>query len=132
MKKIIIILLLISLISCTLYQNRKENLLDKELTLITDTAPLENQNIPYIVIKADGRIFGSSGCNKVLGQAHFGEAGDIIFKQLATSKMLCNQDDNIEIKFLEALNKTLHYNIEENIVYLLDSNNKVLISLSIK
>ena len=132
MKKIIIILLLISLISCTLYQNRKENLLNKELTLITDTKTLEDQNIPYIAIKGDGRISGNSGCNRILGKAEFGKAGDVIFKQLATTKMLCNQDDNIETNFLNALNKTLHYNIEENIVYLLDSNKKVLISLSIK
>lgn len=133
MKKILLILLLISVSSCSLLENRKENIINKELTLIPSTPLPQEQKLPFIIIKADGRLAGSTGCNRIIGTAYFGKnPGEVIFKNISTTKMFCNQNDYIEEKFIEALNKTLHYTIEQNTVFLYDGERNPLIRLKIK
>ena len=132
MKKIIVLLLILSSISsCALWQNRKTNIINKELILISkdDT---KQKKLPFIIIKADGRLSGSTGCNRILGTAYFGDPGDVIFKNIATTKMFCEQNNDLEEKFLYILNNTLHYNITGDAVYLLDGNKQPLVKLKIK
>ncbi len=128
MKKISILLLILGISSCSIWENRTKNLINKELTLIVDNKK-ENQSIPYIIIKGDGRVSGMTGCNRLLANAIFESSGKIKFQNIAITKMFCNDSNELETDFLNALDNTHYYSIEEKTtVHFIDKNQEVLIS----
>ncbi|MDR2007724.1 MAG: META domain-containing protein [Alphaproteobacteria bacterium] len=132
MKKIFILFCLLALNGCMLIApNQKEKLMNKDLTLIVDSR-LSQEHLPFLFIKADGRVSGSTGCNRLLGQATFGNTGELVFKSLATTKMFCFFEGDMEEYFVNGLNNTAYYFINDNIVYFLDSNQDKIFALKIR
>ncbi|MCL2566990.1 MAG: META domain-containing protein [Alphaproteobacteria bacterium] len=132
MKKISILLILLVLSSCVLIApNQKEKLINKDLTLIVDER-FPQKNLPFLFIKADGRVSGSTGCNRLLGTATFGQTGEVFFSQVATTKMFCLFEGSFEEYFVNGLNNTAYYFINGNIVYFLDKNQDKIFALKIR
>lgn len=80
---------------------------------------------PYIVLSArDARMHGSSGCNSVAGG--FERSGDALrFTRTATTRMACPPPvDELEVRFLDALNATARQRIAGTTLELLDAAGK--------
>ncbi|MDR0484957.1 MAG: META domain-containing protein [Alphaproteobacteria bacterium] len=134
MKKISALLLFLFLASCVLIApNQKDKLINRDLTLVVDNR-LPQKNLPFILIKADGRVSGSTGCNRIVGTAAFGNTGEVIFRNIAITRMLCIQEssNDLEQYFVDGLNNTLFYFINEDTVYFLDKNQDKIFALKIR
>lgn len=83
-------------------------------------------------IAADGRVTGSGGCNRIVGQARI-EGAAIAFSQMASTRMACPlavMDQ--EAKFLAALGQVSRWRIDEprRKLILEDATGKVLVVLA--
>lgn len=90
--------------------------------------PLTNTsgNLPDILFSTGqlNKVNGSTGCNKFNGSFQLTGANIIKFSPLATTKMACAPNNNIESKFLTALDKVNNWSIIND--ELLLSNGKIL------
>lgn len=83
-------------------------------------------------IAADGRVTGSGGCNRIVGQARI-EGAAIGFSQMASTRMACPQAVmDQEQKFLTALGEVRRWRIDEprRKLILEDGNGAVLAVLA--
>lgn len=79
------------------------------------------RELPLIEINTkDDKFFGYAGCNRMNGTLFF-EKGIIRFTNIITTKMMC-QEKNKENEFLQALQSTTTYKIENNRLWLSNSN----------
>lgn len=83
-------------------------------------------------IAVDGRVTGSGGCNRIVGQARI-EGAAISFSQMASTRMACPQAVmDQEQKFLTALGEARRWRIDEprRKLMLEDGNGAVLVVLA--
>ena len=81
-------------------------------------------NRPHINFSSDLRISGATGCNRLMGQAQV-NGNQLKLDQMGMTKMAC-PDDQFEIPFVAALNKTQHYQIADNQLTLTDATGRVV------
>ena len=81
-------------------------------------------NRPHINFSSDLRISGATGCNRLMGQAQV-NGNQLKLDQMGMTKMAC-PDDQFEIPFVAALNKTQHYQIVDNRLSLTDATGRVV------
>lgn len=87
---------------------------------------------PFFVLDPKGnRVKGYAGCNRFSGTFLF--KGEVfIFNKLASTRMACPQNLSIENSFLEALDKTESYLIEDGMLLLMDKNEELTMRLKKK
>jgi heat shock protein HslJ len=89
----------------------------------------EPKREPHLVFNAEGRVSGSSGCNRIAG-AYKQDAGSLSFTPLAMTKMACPPPlDAQERSFLQAIEATTALRQSGNTLELLDAGGKVRIRL---
>ena len=85
------------------------------------------QNLPYLNFDAATQtVTGSDSCNRLSGSYVAGR-DTLQLGQLATTRMACLNNNNLDQKFHEALNKVTHYQVYGNYLKLLDRHGNLLI-----
>ena len=85
------------------------------------------QNLPYLNFDAATQtVTGSDSCNRI--SASYAAGRDTLqLGQLATTRMACLNNNNLDQKFHEALNKVTHYQVYGKTLKLLDRHGNLLI-----
>ena len=85
------------------------------------------QNLPYLNFDAATQtVTGSDSCNRLT--ASYAAGRDTLqLGQLATTRMACLNNNNLDQKFHEALNKVTHYQAYGKTLKLLDRHGNLLI-----
>ena len=84
---------------------------------------------PHLVFSADGnRGRGFTGCNNLTGAFEL-DADRLRFKPLSTTRMACLPENDVEARFLSALNATATQRIAGNELELRDRDGKVRMRL---
>ncbi len=92
------------------------------------------ENTPFIGFSdKDGRVYGSTSCNRLMGSFKADEkAGTIDLGHMGSTRMMCAKMD-VEQKVLEALNKVKTYKVgADGNLTLGDESGKTLIELKKK
>lgn len=85
------------------------------------------QNLPYLNFDAATQtVTGSDSCNRLSGSYVAGR-NTLQLGQLATTRMACLNNNNLDQKFHEALNKVTHYQVYGKTLKLLDRHGNLLI-----
>lgn len=85
------------------------------------------QNLPYLNFDAATQtVTGSDSCNRLSGSYVAGR-DTLQLGQLATTRMACLNNNNLDQKFYEALNKVTHYQVYGKTLKLLDRHGNLLI-----
>lgn len=85
------------------------------------------QNLPYLNFDAATQtVTGSDSCNRLSGSYVAGR-DTLQLGQLATTRMACLSNNNLDQKFHEALNKVTHYQVYGKTLKLLDRHGNLLI-----
>ena len=75
-----------------------------QLALIGTTAPTGSE--ATITFADDGRVYGSTGCNRYFGQYDLAAGGALTLSQVGSTRMACPSGDMAqETQFLDALNR---------------------------
>ena len=78
------------------------------------------QNLPYLNFDAATQtVTGSDSCNRLSGSYVAGR-DTLQLGQLATTRMACLNNNNLDQKFHEAMNKVTHYQVYGKTLKLLD------------
>ena len=86
-----------------------------------------HQNLPYLNFDAATQtVTGSDSCNRLSGSYVAGR-DTLQLGQLATTRMACLNNNNLDQKFHEALNKVTHYQVYGKTLKLLDRHGNLLI-----
>lgn len=85
------------------------------------TLPAENFNI----ILKDNGLGGKGACNSLLGQYATGEKYALQFSALGSTKMLCPENEDLEMQLIKVLSETTHYDIDYDMLMLM-SNGTIL------
>jgi heat shock protein HslJ len=97
-----------------------------------DGAPVtveSNKREPHLVFSSEGRVSGSTGCNRLSGSFEQG-ADSFRFKQMITTKMACPPPvDAMERAFLQVLGATTAVQLSGNTLELKDAAGKVRMRL---
>lgn len=80
---------------------------------------------------AENRLYGSTGCNRIMGQVTFDDLidGKADFTKVMTTMMAC-PDNKFERPFLNALNKVKKATQAKNKVKLLDADGQTVLVLA--
>jgi heat shock protein HslJ len=93
------------------------------------TAAGQQDRPPHLVFSAEGRISGSTGCNRLTGTYQL-DGKALKFSPLAMTKMACPPPlDAQERAFIQAINATASVRESGNILELLDAGGKVQMRL---
>ena len=79
------------------------------------TLPAESFNI----ILNENQLGGRGACNSLLGEYATGEKYALRFTSLGSTKMLCPENEALEMKMIEVLDKTTHYDIDYDMLMLM-------------
>ena len=95
-------------------------------TTTIQTTPSAN-HIPSIQFdEATKRVSGSDGCNRIMGSYTAG-TDTLQLSQLATTRMACMNNNNIDRHYNAALAKVTHYQVFGKTLKLLDRHGNLLI-----
>jgi len=98
------------------------NVLDEPINLATDDLTL-NLNFHNMSVS------GNDGCNQYNAKISSYDEDNIIFSRLKTTSKMCLYE-TISSKLIMALSKVSLYEVRQNMLYLFDENNNLLIKLS--
>jgi heat shock protein HslJ len=88
-----------------------------------------NAREPHLVFSSEGRVSGSTGCNRVSG-AYEKDGNSLRFGQMVSTKMACPPPlMTLEQAFLQALGATAALQISGNTLTLKDAAGKVRMRL---
>ncbi|MBE6194534.1 MAG: META domain-containing protein [Rikenellaceae bacterium] len=79
------------------------------------TLPADSFNI---ILNENG-LGGRGACNSLLGQYATGEKMALQFSALGSTKMLCPENEPLEMKMLQVLSETTHYDIDYDMLMLM-------------
>jgi len=92
------------------------------------TAPTA-RNVPSLQFDASTqRVSGSDSCNRIMG-SYTAAKDTLTLSQMATTRMACMNNDQLDQKFNEALAKVTHYQVFGKTLKLLDRHGNLLIQL---
>jgi heat shock protein HslJ len=93
---------------------------DKDIVVLNDKAP-------YLEFDLESnKIGGNATCNNFFTD-YMLDGENITFGTIATTLMDCNEETKQEYRFLQALERTESYKIIDNLLYLYEGKNSVLI-----
>jgi heat shock protein HslJ len=64
---------------------------------------------------------GRGACNSLLGQYATGDKLALRFSSLGSTKMLCPHNEDLEMKMIQILSQTTHYDIDGDVLMLLQN-----------
>ncbi|MBR3677587.1 MAG: META domain-containing protein [Alistipes sp.] len=73
----------------------------------------------FNIILKDNALGGRGACNSLLGQYATGEKYALRFSSLGSTKMLCPENEELEMKLLVVLSETTHYDIDYDMLMLM-------------
>ena len=79
------------------------------------TLPADSFNI---ILNENG-LGGRGACNSLLGQYAVGEKLQLRFSALGSTKMLCPENEQLEMQLIKILSKTTHYDIDYDMLMLI-------------
>ena len=79
------------------------------------TLPYESFNI----ILNENSLGGRGACNSLLGQYATGEKFALRFSHLGSTKMLCPNNEALEMQLIKLLSQTTHYDIDFDMLMLM-------------
>ncbi|WP_342595404.1 META domain-containing protein [Salinicola lusitanus] len=102
----------------------------KLMTLDGEPVPVaDNQREAHLVLDAQGRVAGSTGCNRLMGGYRM-EGDTLTFSQLASTRMACpGEMATLEQGWLATLSETAHYSISGQSLVLKDAADRTLARL---
>ena len=81
------------------------------------TLPADEFNI---ILNENG-LGGRGACNSLLGQYATGDKLALRFSHLGSTKMLCPNNEQLEIKLIQILSQTTHYDIDYDMLMLMQN-----------
>ncbi len=84
----------------------------ESLTLPTDE---------FNIILNENGLGGRGACNSLLGQYATGDKFALRFSHLGSTKMLCPNNEQLEIKLIQILSQTTHYDIDYDMLMLMQN-----------
>ena len=125
MKKILVVMLMaaIAVGCCSSCRWRYKNAKPLEGTVwhlvkmggVSVALPADSFNI----ILNENQLGGRGACNSLLGEYATGEKYALRFTSLGSTKMLCPENEALEMKMIEVLDKTTHYDIDYDMLMLM-------------
>lgn len=92
-------------------------------------AVADNQREAHLILGEDGRVSGSTGCNRLMGSYRL-EGDTLTFSRLASTRMACPGDmARLEQAWLAALSETAHYSIADQSLELQNAEDRALAEL---
>ena len=82
-------------------------------------------NDTFNIILNENGLGGRGACNSLLGQYATGDKYALRFSHLGSTKMLCPHNEGMEMKLIQILSKTTHYDIDYDMLMLMQ-NGEVL------
>lgn len=79
------------------------------------TLPADEFNI----ILNENSLGGRGACNSLLGQYATGDKYALRFSALGSTKMLCPANEDLEMKMIQILSQTTHYDIDYDMLMLI-------------
>ena len=79
----------------------------------------------FNIILNENSLGGRGACNSLLGQYATGDKLALRFSHLGSTKMLCPENEALEMKLIQILSKTTHYDIDYDMLMLMQ-NGEVL------
>lgn len=73
----------------------------------------------FNIILKDNALGGRGACNSLLGQYATGEKYALRFSSLGSTKMLCPENEELEMKMIQILSETTHYDIDYDMLMLM-------------
>ena len=73
----------------------------------------------FNIILNENALGGRGACNSLLGQYAVGEKLQLRFSALGSTKMLCPENEQLEMQLIKILSKTTHYDIDYNMLMLI-------------
>lgn len=80
------------------------------------TLPTDEFNI----ILNENNLGGRGACNSLLGQYATGDKYALRFSHLGSTKMLCPHNEALEMKLIQILSQTTHYDIDYDMLMLIN------------
>ena len=81
------------------------------------TLPADSFNI---ILNENG-LGGRGACNSLLGQYATGDKLALRFSHLGSTKMLCPENEDLEMKMIQVLSQTTHYDIDYDMLMLMQN-----------
>ena len=78
-------------------------------------------NDTFNIILNENGLGGRGACNSLLGQYATGDKYALRFSNLGSTKMLCPDNEALEMKLLQILSQTTHYDIDYDMLMLIDN-----------
>ena len=75
----------------------------------------------FNIILNENNLGGRGACNSLLGQYATGDKYALRFSHLGSTKMLCPENEALEMKLLNILSKTTHYDIDYDMLMLMQN-----------
>lgn len=79
----------------------------------------------FNIILNENGLGGRGACNSLLGQYATGDKMALRFSHLGSTKMLCPENEALEMTLIKILSKTTHYDIDYDMLMLMQ-NGEVL------
>ncbi|NLC27584.1 MAG: META domain-containing protein [Campylobacteraceae bacterium] len=77
----------------------------------------DNQGEPHLILGNKGNVYGSDGCNRLMGSYKI-DKDKVEFSQMASTMMACQDGMDQAAKFMQNLNKVERYSISgENLSF---------------
>ena len=73
----------------------------------------------FNIILQEGALGGRGACNSLLGNYAMGEKYALRFSALGSTKMLCPENEALEMKLVQILSQTTHYDIDYDMLMLI-------------
>lgn len=73
----------------------------------------------FNIILNDNSLGGRGACNSLLGQYATGDKFALRFSALGSTKMLCPANEDLEMKMIQILSQTTHYDIDYDMLMLI-------------
>lgn len=73
----------------------------------------------FNIILSENALGGRGACNSLLGQYAVGEKLQLRFSTLGSTKMLCPENEQLEMQLIKILSETTHYDIDYDMLMLI-------------
>ena len=75
----------------------------------------------FNIILNENGLGGRGACNSLLGQYATGDKKALRFSHLGSTKMLCHENEDLEMKLIKVLSQTTHYDIDYDMLMLMQN-----------
>ncbi len=73
----------------------------------------------FNIILNENNLGGRGACNSLLGHYAMGDKFALRFSSLGSTKMLCPENENLEMQLIRVLSQTTHYDIDYDMLMLM-------------